>query len=242
MMKPDLRPRVMELGVGYVNKLLGVRLSSSDVKGLLERMRYGVSDGKTLKVSIPAYRTDVLHPIDLVEDVAIAYGYERFVPEEFRGYTVGERSTMEKYSSRVRDLMVGSGFQEVMTLVLSNKKNLFEKMNLPEQPVVETKNPVSSEHSVARNWLLPSLFSVLEANKTREYPQRIFELGDCLKADGSSIRHLAGVVAHSKASFSEIKAIIDGLLETISLKYTPNNLTHPSFIPGRCITDRKSVV
>lgn len=226
----------MELDVGYVNKLLGLKLSASEVGSLLERMRYGVSDGKPLKVSIPAYRTDVLHPIDLVEDVAISYGYERFVPEEFCGYTVGKRNAMEKYSSKIRSLMVGAGFQEVMTLVLSSKKTLFEDMNLPEQPVVETKNPVSSEHSVARNWLLPSLLRVLEANKTREYPQRIFEIGDCLKADGSNIRHLAGVIAHSKANYSEIKSTADGLLENLGLKYAPKSLSHPSFIAGRCIS------
>jgi len=225
----------MELELGYVNKLLGLRLTPIEVKKLLEKMRYGVSEGKKLKVSIPAYRTDILHPIDLVEDVAIAYGYDKFIPEDFRGYTVGERDAMEKFSGKLRDLMVGFGFQEVMTLVLSNKKNLFDRMNFEPQDVVETKNPVSAEHSVGRNWLLPSLFTVLEKNKTQEYPQKIFEVGDCLTADGVTQRKLAGVIAHSKSNFSEVKSIVDGLFEAVGLEQNPKEFVHGSFIKGRCI-------
>jgi len=76
-------------------------------------------------------------------------------------------------------------FQEVMTLIMTNKENLFAKMNMPEEQVCEAENPVSSEHSVARTYLLPSLLQVLEKNKNREYPQRVFEIGDCITGDGS---------------------------------------------------------
>jgi phenylalanyl-tRNA synthetase beta chain len=233
---PDLKPRIMELELGYANKLLGLALSAPEVKKLLERMRYGVSEGKKLLVSIPPYRTDVLHPIDLVEDIAIAYGYEKFIPEDFRGYTVGERDVVERFSSKIRDIMVGSGFQEVMTLVLTNKNSLFERMNILEQEVVETKNPVTLEHSVARNWLLPSLMAVLEKNKTQEYPQKIFEIGDCLTAKGDTRKKLSGAIAHSKSNFSEIKATVDGLVDSLGLKYAPKEFSHNSFIKGRCIS------
>jgi phenylalanyl-tRNA synthetase beta chain len=233
---PVLEPRVMALELSYVNRLLGLSLSADDVKQLLERMRYGVSTGGGITVSIPAYRTDVLHPIDLVEDIAIAYGYEKFIPEDFKGYTVGERDQSESFSSRLRDLMIGLGFQEVMTLVLTSKKNLFADMNLPEEDVVETKNPVSSEHSVARNWLLPSLFTVLEKNKTQEYPQNIFEIGDCLNVSGRTGKKIAAVVAHSRSNFSEVKALVDGLFNTLGLKYAPKDFSHGSFIKGRCVS------
>lgn len=225
----------MGLELAYVNKLLGLKLTAAEVKKLLEKMRYGVSSGRKLRVMVPAYRTDVLHPMDLVEDIAIAYGYDKFVPEEFTGYSVSERDELERFSSKLRDLMVGSGFQEVMTLVLTNKRNLFENMNIPPVGVVETKNPVTLDHSVARNWLLPSLFTVLEKNKTQEYPQKIFEIGDCLTEKGETRRMLSAAAAHSKANFSEIKSTIDGLLESLGLKYTPKAYVHNSFIKGRCI-------
>jgi phenylalanyl-tRNA synthetase beta chain len=232
---PDLRPRTMELDVGYASKLLGVSLTPADVKRLLEKMRYGVSEGKKIVVSIPPYRTDVLHPIDLVEDIAIAYGYDRFLPEDFKGYRIGERDRLELFSAKLRDLLVGAGFQEVMTLVLTNTANLFSMMNVPAEEVVLAGNPVTAEHSVGRNWLLPSLFSVLEKNKTQEYPQRIFEIGDCLTAKGETVRRLSGVIAHSTANFSEVKAVVDGLIETMGLKYPPQASSHASFISGRCI-------
>ncbi|MFH1126110.1 MAG: hypothetical protein V1703_03210 [Candidatus Altiarchaeota archaeon] len=235
MKKPDLNPRVMELDIGYVNKLLGLNLSMEEAKNLLEKMRYGVSGGMQLRVLVPAYRTDVLHPIDLVEDIAIAYGYERFAPEDFKGYAMGSRDPTDVLSSTLRDLMVGFGFQEVMTLILTNKKDLFERMNIPEKTVVEAKNPVSAEHSVARNWLLPSLFAVLEKNKTQEYPQKIFEIGECIGVEGKTVRKLAGVLAHSKANFSEIKSIYDGMAATLNIAYAPKELQHGSFIKGRCI-------
>lgn len=235
MRTPNLNPRAMMLELDYVNSLLGVKLTGKDVKHLLGKMRYDVVlSGKKIGVKVPAYRTDVLHPIDLVEDVAIAYGYDKFNPQEITSYTRGSKDPLEVFSSRIRDLMVGVGFQEVMTLVMSNKKDLFDRMNLVGEDVVETENPVSQEHSVARSWLLPSLFVVLEKNKNREYPQRIFEVGDCITSRGFDMRRLAAVVAQSKTNYSEIKSTVTGLLESVGAEYSIKALNHGSFIPGRC--------
>lgn len=233
---PDMSPVEMELGLEYVNQLLGVDLSMVEVRKLLEQMRYSIkSDGNTIRVSVPAYRTDVLHPIDLVEDVAIAYKYDRFKPELPRSHTpYGSLDELEAYSDSVRELMLGLGFQEVMTLVMSNKRDLFERMQLRGETVVETLNPVSVDHGVARNWLLPSLMVVLEKNRSREYPQKIFEVGDCVSEQGVDDRKLAGVLAYSKANYSEVKGMVTGLLESLSVDYSLEDFRHGSFIGGRC--------
>jgi len=234
MKTPNLTPEEMNLKLDYVNKILGTELSQNQVKGLLERMRYGVNltDNK-IKVLIPAYRADILHPIDLVEDIAIAYGYDKFKQELPRLYTTGSKQDIEKFSSSLRELMLGLGFQEIMSLILTNKESLFAKMNIPEEGTVETKGSVSPEHSVARTWLLPSLIQILQRNKNREYPQKLFELGLCITAEGKDNRKLAGVVAHSKTNFSEIKAITTGLLESLGLEYNIKKFQYSSFIPGR---------
>ena len=225
----------MDLELNYVNKLLGMNFNGKEVKNLLERMRFSAEiDGDKLRVLIPAYRTDILHPIDLVEDIAISYGYENFKPEFPRIGTVGKRDRTQKFLSRVRELMLGLGFQEVVTLILTSKRNLFERMNLPEENVTEAENPVSLEHSVARTWLLPSLMSVLEKNTNREYPQRIFETGICIDSKGIEYKKLSGVIAHSKTNFSEVKAVVTGLLESLSLDYKIMGSRHKSFIDGRC--------
>lgn len=235
MKKPDLKPRKMRLDLDYVNSILGVSLGPEEVKELLEKMRYGVKEsGKKITVFVPAYRTDVLHPMDIVEDIAIAYGYENFVPELPEANTVGERHQLSRFASAVRELMLGLGFSEVMTLILTNEDMLFTKMNIPKEDVVTTKNPVSIENSVARSWLLPSLMFVLEKNKNREYPQKIFEVGYCISPEGKDSLKVAGVTAHSKASFSEIKAIVSCILESLGCSEKADALEHGSFISGRC--------
>lgn len=236
MKTPDFTPKIVELDLGYVNRLLGVQLSAQEAKKLLEKMRHGVEikENNKLKVLVPAYRTDILHPIDLVEDIAIAYGYQNFRPELPRLSTVGRKDPLEKYTDTIRELMIGYGFTEVMTLIMTSRNMIFTRMRLPESEVVEAEKPVSGEHAVCRNWLIPSLMSVLERNKNREYPQKIFEAGDVIYADGRQSRKLAGVVAHSKANYSDTKATVVGLLSNLGLKLDMKPFEHPSFIEGRC--------
>ena len=238
MKMPDLKPKVVELDLDYANKLLGMQFTKAEAKRLLEKMRHGVEvqkdRGNKLKVLVPAYRTDILHPIDLVEDMAIAYGYENFKPEIPQISTVGNRDSLEKFTETIRELMIGAGFQEVMTLIMTNRNNVFTKMMVPDVPVVEAEKAVSSEHSICRNWLLPSLLFVLEKNKNKEYPQMIFEAGDCILSDGKQERKLAGVIAHSKTNYSDTKAVIAGLMQSLGLEPKISAYVHGSFIEGRC--------
>ena len=232
---PDLHPRVMYLGPGYVNKLLGTDFNREEIKDLLEKMRYGVGvDGREVKVLIPAYRTDVLHAMDLVEDIAIAYGYENFKAELPGTAGMGKKDPIENFSDTVRELMLGFGFQEVMTMVLANKKDLFKRMGVGVEDCVETENPVSSEHDVVRTWLLPSLMVTLENNQSREYPQQIFEIGDCALGDGETIKKLSFVIADSKANFSGMKSYVLRLSDSLGCKYGIKKREHKSFIEGRC--------
>jgi len=79
---PDFRSNLMELSVGYANRILGLQLTSKQMAELLPRAGFGVEEtsGDTIMVSVPFYRVDVMHQVDLVEDVAIAYGYDRIEP------------------------------------------------------------------------------------------------------------------------------------------------------------------
>ncbi|MFH1835819.1 MAG: hypothetical protein ABH851_06495 [Methanobacteriota archaeon] len=225
----------MELKGDYVNGLLGLDLSGSEISGLLEKMRYGVEEKNgVLSVSVPAYRTDVLHPMDLVEDVAIAYGYHNFNPQDINIHLKAREDPTEKYSTLMRDAIVGLGFTEVMTLILTNKENLFTKMEFPQKDVVETENPASIEHSVCRSWLTPSLMTVLAKNKTREFPQKIFEVGDVVQSKGGNGKNVACLLSHAKTNFSEIKSIFEGLLLTFNVEFEVKPSTHPSFLAGRC--------
>ncbi|MBU0761571.1 MAG: hypothetical protein KKD39_00965 [Candidatus Altiarchaeota archaeon] len=238
MDSPDLSPEKMVLDVAYANRLLGVELTTEEVKKHLLRMRFGVDvSGDKLTVQIPPYRTDILHPIDLVEDIAIAYGYMNFKPEVPSLYQLGKKDAVEAKLDTIRDLLVGLGYSEVMSLILTNPKDLFERMNLKVEPAVEAVKPVSQEQSIARTWLLPSLMVVLEKNRNREYPQMLCEVGQTITASGDTIYKAAAVIAHSKTNFSEIKAKYCGLLKHIGRHSEDSLFTHQSFIEGRCAGD-----
>ncbi|MFH1788205.1 MAG: hypothetical protein ABH834_02345 [Candidatus Altiarchaeota archaeon] len=235
MKTPDFTPRQVIVERDYVNGLLGLNLSSEEIASYLERMRYGADACKdSISVRVPAYRTDVLHPMDLVEDVAIAYGYHNFIPRDLSIHSRAVEDPLEKKTLKVREALVGLGFTEAMTLILTNKNALFSCMNLPEEKVVEAENPASTEHCVCRSWLLPSLMGLLAKNKTREFPQKIFEVGDVVLPSGQDIKHVSGVVSHAKTNFSEIKSIVDGLLSTLGVECKVKQSVHSSFIPGRC--------
>ncbi|MBS7635257.1 phenylalanine--tRNA ligase subunit beta, partial [Candidatus Bathyarchaeota archaeon] len=130
---PNLENEKMELNIQYVWKITGIQLSLQEVIGLLERSRYGVSkimNEDTLIVEIPCYRSDIMHPIDIVEDIAIAYDLNKMQPRWPQISTVGGLNRESSLRNLVREIMVGLGYQEVLTFTLSNPETLFEKMNL----------------------------------------------------------------------------------------------------------------
>lgn len=236
---PELKNRQVSLNIKEVKELLGFDLSGQAVE-LLERMGYAAElQNSQLKVIVPPYRVDVLHPVDVVEDLAIAYGYQRVEPELPSIATTGRIDRIEAFCQHLRTLLVGMGFQEIDRFVLSNPIDQFERMLLKQQACVELTNPVSERYSCLRVWLLPSLLEVLAANKHVSYPQRLFEVGDVVLPDETqetkslTLRKLAGVIAHGKAGFAEVKSVVECLLKNLGIEYKIQAALHPSFIQGR---------
>jgi len=135
--------------------------------------------------------------------------------------------------------MVGLGFQEVLTYIMSNPETLFARMNLKPSRVVELENPKIISMTCLRNWLLPSLMELLSHNLHVDYPQRIFEIGYCVIHDEKQenktrdIEKLACVNIHSNANFTEAKAQLDALLSNLGINYHLEEVRHESFIEGR---------
>jgi phenylalanyl-tRNA synthetase beta chain len=239
---PNLETKMMNLEPTYVNKLLGMNLTPYEMIEYLQGMGYEaveVSKGN-LQVIIPCYRTDIMHAMDLVEDIAIAYGYDRLEPEIPEISTIGEENELETFTKTLRNFLVGYGLQEVMTFMLTNKDNLFRKMRTEEKDFIETANPKTDEYSILRNWLLPSLMEVLWRNRHREYPQNIFEIGDVIElaplseTGAKTMRRLGIVLCHSKANFSEMKSLVESILNNLGIKdYKLEESKLPCFIHGR---------
>lgn len=238
---PKLDAETVCLDVSYIQRFIGLELSTSEIVSLLEKARFGVAEYSESRISVqvPCYRMDILHPIDIVEDIAIAYDYNR-IPDEWPNLpTIGELSSETEFRNLIRELMVGLGFQEVLTYIMTNPETLFARMNIEPSRVVELANPKIATMTCLRNWLLPSLMEFLSHNVHVSYPQRIFEVGYCVLHDETrenmtrDVEKLACVNIHSNANFTEVKAQLDALLSNLGLKYELEETRHGSFIEGR---------
>jgi phenylalanyl-tRNA synthetase beta chain len=233
----------MELDNEYVNLTLGSNFSPEETAYELEKMGHGTEIEKNIiKVSIPSYRADVMHPIDLVEDVAIAYDYDNFEPVIPPISSDAGEAPLEIFSRGLRNFLVGFGFLEVVTFMMSNRDKLFYRMNLPEEPICETENPKMDAYNSLRNRLLPSIIEILSLNKHHPYPQNLYEVDDIVIIDPSTEtgartkRRLAIVLCHSKANFSEIKSIMNGILDNLELKVDIEAEGWQCFLEGRKFT------
>jgi phenylalanyl-tRNA synthetase beta chain len=241
MTTPNLKAETIKISVDYVHKVIGMQLSAKEIRGLLAKARYGVvkATKSELTVKVPCYRVDVLHPIDVVEDIAIAYNYNRIQPRWPQLLTIGALSHETVFRDLIRELMMGLGFQETLTYIMTAPEVLSTKMNVELQRVVEIANPRLVTMTCLRNWLLPSLMEFLGHNTHIEYSQKIFEVGYCIVYDEekenrtSDIETLACVTLHSNASFTEAKSVLDALLVNLGASYSLTEARHGSFIEGR---------
>ncbi|KQH81537.1 phenylalanine--tRNA ligase subunit beta [Thermococcus thioreducens] len=246
---PDLTPKEFEVELDYIKRLTGLELGDEDIKNLLERMMYQVelTDGKA-KLLYPAFRDDIMHARDVLEDVLIAYGYNEIEPEEPELAVQGRGDKFVEFEDAVRELMVGFGLQEVMTFNLTNREAQYGKMRIeagrdysmhPPGELVEIENPISPKWSALRVWLTPSLLDFLAQNTHEEYPQRIFEVGKVTLIDESretktvSESKLAVALAHPRVTFTEAKEILESVMRHLGFEYVLEEIEHPSFIEGR---------
>ncbi|NHJ86028.1 MAG: phenylalanine--tRNA ligase subunit beta [Asgard group archaeon] len=226
----------------YVTEVLGLKLSIKDLIKNLEKARFGAvkKDEKSITVKVPLYRTDVLHEVDLVEDVAISYGYHNFDVEYDKIVSVGKQHPVFKLQNQCREIMAGLGFIEMVSYTLVSRDWHYDLMRTTGDPVV-LLNPVSNEFNIFRDSLLPSLIKILQKNKPYTLPQKIFEVGDISHLDESvetqATReiYLSGAVISSKVDFVEIKSIVEAILKALNIqKYKFESTEHPSFLAGRC--------
>ena len=238
---PSFETKHMDLNVEYANKILDLHLAPRQIAELLAKAGFGVEklEKNRVTIQIPCYRIDIMHQIDLVEDVAIAYGYNNIKPFWRKLPTTGGSRPEQGFLGIARELMVGLGYQEVLTYNMTNPQNLFTKMNAKKQKIVEFANPKVQTLTCIRNWLLPSLMEFLSCNLHIEYPQRIFELGPVTVLDEKAETRtrdedtLAVAVSHASASFTEMKSTLDALFMNLGLQWQIKETKHPSFIEGR---------
>ena len=238
---PNLSKEKITVDVKEANEWIGINLSAEKMISILQKMGYEAKKVKNkLEVFIPPYRTDILHQVDIYEDVAIGFGYNNLKPELPKLFTKGGREKTEIFTNKVREAAVKLGMQEVLNTSLANEREQFEKMGLKKSEVAEIENPVSVDFTILRYWLLPSLLKTLSANQHVSYPQQIFEVSDVVLLDKKeetqtrNVRKISAAISDNRATFQDIASIFDSLMKNLRVKYKLREKKHPSFIGGRC--------
>jgi len=239
---PDLTPKKKVLRVENAQRMIGIDSSRDEIIGMLCRVRLDAEalNEDEIEVSIPPYRIDVLHEVDIIENVAIGYDFRKIRARLPDVATVASEDPHKAFENRVREIMIGYGFYEVMSLMLTSEEQHYQKMNLPEDQRVVVAQPISQDRTMIRKSLLNGLMEFLEDNTHEELPQKIFEVGEVVYLDESAetrtrgVSKLAALVTHSTANFTEIKSLTASLISNLGLQMTVKPLDHPSFIKGRC--------
>ena len=242
---PLLEDRPMTASLSDLNSLCGLSLSAEEVCKYLTKMclkaQPSTTDPDLVDVQIPATRADILHERDIMEDLAIAYGFNK-LPRAFPkvSATIGQALPLSKVSDTVR-AAAATRWTEVMPLVLCSHDENFAYLNHKDDgtTAIRLANPKTVEYQVVRTTLLPGLLKSLRENKKYELPIRIFEVGDVAYKDLSlerksrNERHLAAAYIGYTAGFD----IVHGLLNHIMSTQESAPMASEN---GACLLDKKA--
>jgi len=244
---PSLKDDVFEVSPEFAAGWLGLDISRSDCIELLNKMRHGVEDpggDAPLEVTVPAYRCDIMHEVDIVEDIAIAYGYHNIKPKLVPTFTAGRGLAINDKSRRAAAALCGLGYTEVLSLVLTNERDHYQKLRRPESKRrVTLANPISTDQTMMREDLLSSLLELLAMNTDHALPQRIFEVGDAATYAGVAadeprpreVRMIAGALCATRAGYAEGRKCLDALLHEMNMAEGAEYraVENPAGLPGR---------
>ncbi len=236
METPYLSVKELNADPKELSKIIGVELKPSTIKDALERARYVVEldEQGLLKVKVPPFRVDVLGTADLAEDVAIMVGYEKIGVKKNPVTLRGNLLKMTLLKRKLRDILVGLGFTEIIQLTLLSPE-IIKALNMENKALI-VSNPVQIEHSVIRPSLIVSLLDFLRENQHKEKPIKVFEIGKVAFREGEYIieeERMALAVMNSSVSYEDIQAPLYSILKVLSLKYDVKAFDLPFFLKGR---------
>lgn len=228
--------------MAQIHKTLGVKLSSDEVIASLKRMgMHAICDSDVVYATVAEYRNDFLHPADLIEDVMIGYGLNNFAPEMPQDFTVGRLSPAEEMGRKVKDLMVGLGFQEMMYNYLGSKREYVDNMSYPQEKCIFISNPMSENYEVVRPSIIPSLLESESVSAHAPFPHKIFEVGKVAFRDehdnsGTTTRNTLGFLASdSVMGYNDVSSLVNTLLYFLGKEFSLASLEGDGrFIDGRC--------
>lgn len=238
---PDFSTQKMKISLEMAKDVLGIDLTQKDLERLLPKMEYNYKNGI---VEIPPWRTDILHPIDIIEDILISYGYDNIQAEIPTISTIAEESKYSKIRRKISEILIGLGHLEISTYHLI-KESEFESFSHKDK--IELLNS-KTEYNILRNSLLSPAIKILSENVDAEYPQKLFEIGKVFskseKTETGIRENESLVLAMSPSNFTMIKQHLDAIMHALSLSYSLEESEEKSFIVGRTakiVIDKKEI-
>ena len=211
---PLLEVKSTRVGVHKAEKSLGFYLDSGKIAGLSEKMGHiGYVYGRSLVIKSAPYRKDILGEQDIVEDIAMAYGFDRIEPLPIVSQSFGAVGKYTESYELASEIMVGMGYSEAMNNYLTSEGTCFTKMcrELDEKSSIRVSYSKTENMSVLRDIVLPSLMEDLERSANEPMPQSLFEFGSTFSMrNGRAMEgtRLALVREHSKANLSEVASCV----------------------------------
>ncbi|KAK6925188.1 tRNA synthetase, B5-domain [Dillenia turbinata] len=248
---PDLSVYKIAVPLSYITGYIGISLEPDQVTTLIKKMQLHAEVTKSgdkdciLTVSVPPTRSDVLHPCDVVEDVAISYGFNN-IPKKWPASLIP--LSLNQLSDLIRQEIAMNGFTEVLTWILCSKKENFDLLNRKDDATVVIANPRSADFEVVRTSLMPGILKTIGHNKDHPKPIKIFEVGDVSRLDetkdvcAANRRQIAALYCGSNSGFELIHGLVDRIMEVVGTPFVAvgnpsgyyiQRSEEPEFLPGR---------
>jgi len=227
---PNLSTQKTKVSLSNINKLLGLNLNESQISQFLAKMGHDYKKGIA---EIASWRIDVLHEVDLIEDIAIAYGYNNFNPEMPNISTSGEESKESIIKRKISEILIGLEMLEISTYHLIKQDEI---QNYAVKDALELLNSKNEYKFLRPNLLIPMMRIIFE-NKDVEYPQKLFEIGRVFSKNSQKENGIEEkdnlIISISPANATQIKKHVDYIFKMLNIDYSIKEINIPYLIDGR---------
>lgn len=247
---PALSHRTCDATVSQINGMIGISITPDEICSLCDRMQLGPASydasTDTVRVHVPPTRSDILHAVDVIEDVAIAYGYNNIKQEIPKTLTVGGQLPINQFTDLLRSEVVAAGYMEMLTHGLCSTAENFTHLRRPVGPAVSLSNPANVEYEVVRTTLIPGALKTLSHNKRISHKDgvKLFEISDIVipeqnEIGAQNVRHMVGLYASPSSGIEMVHGLVDRIMACAQIQ--PNDAYAASSMTAEEIQQRKRI-
>ena len=168
---------VVRTRISRINAVVGTTLKKNEVVALLRKIGIGSSSagGDVIAVRVPSFRNDILEEIDVIEEVARVFGYNRIETKTRAAIDFTQNVRTDRLQDELRTALIGAGFHEILAISLQDEATA----NVAGESAVRVLNPVSVDMSTLRTSMVPGALRIVQYNRNHGSKDlRLFELGN----------------------------------------------------------------